>query len=251
MKISIITVCKDAATTIRDTLESVANQSWPDIEHIIIDGLSNDNTLEIAGSYPHISAVVSERDAGLYDAMNKGIERATGEIVGILNADDFYSGRDVIEKVAGIFKAVNCDALYGNLVYVDRNEINKVKRTWRSGDYQLHNLYNGWSLPHPTFFVKRSLYVQYGLYDTRFMISADYELTLRFLLKYQVSVKYLDETLVVMRTGGTSNRNLKSRFQANREDRQAWVVNGLKPHLFTLILKPLTKLKQFNFTWQK
>lgn len=251
MKISIITVCRNAADTIKDTLDSVASQNWPEIEHIIVDGLSDDNTLDIVATYPHVSSVISEKDDGLYHAMNKGIGLASGDIVGILNADDFYAEHNVIEKIACLFIQTSCQAIYGNLICVDRMELSKVTRKWRAGKYDINAFYNGWSPPHPTFFVKRNLYSQYGLFDTRFSIAADYEMMLRLLLKFQVEVRYLDCLLVVMRSGGLSNRSLKSRLIANREDRIAWEVNGLKPHLFTLILKPLTKLKQFIFKWQK
>ncbi|MEN9884835.1 MAG: hypothetical protein RLZZ420_2052 [Bacteroidota bacterium] len=251
MKISIITVCRNAADTIKDTLESVANQTWPNIEHIVVDGLSDDNTLEIVAAYPHISRVISEKDEGLYHAMNKGIALATGEIVGILNADDFYVDNNVIAKVAGVFLQTSCQALYGNLVYVEKKDLSKVTRMWRAGKYNREAFYRGWSPPHPTFFVDRNLYSQYGLFDTRLSIAADYEMMLRLMLKYKSDVRYLDSLLVVMRSGGLSNYSLRSRLIANMEDRKAWEVNGLKPHLFTLILKPLTKLKQFIFKWQK
>lgn len=251
MKISIITVCRNAADTIKDTLESVARQTWSDIEHIVIDGLSDDNTLEIVAGYPHVTRVISEKDEGLYHAMNKGIGLATGDIVGILNADDFYVDQNVIEKVAGVFIQTSCQAVYGNLICVDRTDLFRVTRKWRAGSFDRNAFYNGWSPPHPTFFIKRNLYSQYGLFDTRFSIAADYEMMLRLLLKFEIDAKYLDGLLVVMRSGGISNRSLKSRLIANREDRRAWVVNGLKPHLFTLILKPLTKLKQYIFKWQK
>jgi len=251
LKISIITVCRNAADTIKDTFESVASQTWPNIEHIVVDGLSDDNTLEIVAAYPHISRVISEKDEGLYHAMNKGIAMATGEIVGILNADDLYAEKNVIEKVAGLFIQTSCQAVYGNLICVDRMDLSKVTRKWRAGKYNRDAFYRGWSPPHPTFFVKRNLYSQYGLFDTRFSIAADYEIMLRFLLKFKIDVGYLDCLLVVMRSGGISNNDIKSRLIANKEDRIAWQVNKLKPHLFTLILKPLTKIKQFKFKWQK
>jgi glycosyltransferase len=229
----------------------VARQTWPDIEHIVIDGLSDDNTLEIVAGYPHVTKLISEKDEGLYYAMNKGISLATGDVVGILNADDFYADHEVLEKVANVFIQTCCQALYGNLVYVEKMDLSRVTRKWRAGKYDRDAFYRGWSPPHPTFFVQRNLYLQFGLFDTRFKIAADYEMMLRLLLKFKTDVRYLDCLLVVMRTGGISNRGLKSRLVGNKEDRIAWEVNGLKPHLFTLILKPLTKLKQFIFKWQK
>ncbi len=251
MKISIITVCRNAAETIKDTLDSVAGQTWPEIEHIIVDGLSDDNTLDIVAGYPHVSKVISEKDDGLYHAMNKGIGLATGEIIGILNADDVYASKHVLHEIMCSFHDSKMDIIYGNLVYVLRHDLNKVIRYWKAGIYKKENFFTGWSPPHPTFFVRNTLYKQYGLYNTRFKIAADYELMLRFLLKNSLNPFYLDMLIVKMRIGGISSRSIRLRLIANREDRIAWEVNGLKPHLFTLILKPLTKLKQFIFKWQK
>ncbi|MEY5046139.1 MAG: hypothetical protein RL713_1364, partial [Bacteroidota bacterium] len=211
----------------------------------------SDSTMEIVSQYPHVSKVISEQDHGLYFAMNKGIELSTGEIIGILNADDVYASNDVIEKVIQSFLTSGSDLLYGNLVYVGRKNLSKVIRLWNPGTYTLNSFYNGWSPPHPTFFVKRKIYQQFGGFDTSFKIAADYELMLRFLLKNGIRGYYLNCLIVKMRTGGISSRSLKLRLIANREDRRAWDVNGLKPHLFTLILKPLTKIKQFLFKWQK
>ena len=251
MKVSIITVCKNAAATIADTLNSVASQTWGAIEHIIIDGGSTDHTIEIIQSFPHVTKFISEQDRGVYFAMNKGISMATGEIVGILNADDYYSNDGIIEQVVIRFRQKSCAALYGNLFVVKRTDKFKIIRNWRAGQYQLIDFYHGWSPPHPTLFLMRSLYEQYGAFDTRFTLAADYELMLRLLFKHKVKAYYLDAVLVVMRSGGLSNRSIYAKWVANREDKKAWEVNGLKPHLFTLILKPLTKIKQFIFTWQK
>jgi glycosyltransferase len=251
MKITIITVARNAADTIADTLSSVASQTWKDIEHIVIDGDSTDSTLEIVSKFPHVAKIVSEKDKGLYFAMNKGLKLSTGDVIGILNADDVYASSDIIEKVIESFLHAKSDVLYGNLVYVNRNDINRVIRLWKPGKLNLSSFYRGWSPPHPTFFVRRKIYEQYGNFNTRFKIASDYELMLRFLLKNRVKAFYLDHLIVKMRTGGISSRSIKIRLIANREDRRAWEVNGLKPHLFTLILKPLTKIKQFLFKWQK
>ncbi len=251
MKVSIITVCKNAAATLPDTLRSVAAQSWSQIEHIIIDGGSVDETASIVSAYPHVSNFISEADEGVYFAMNRGISLATGEIVGILNADDFYADNQVVENVVNAFRQHQCGAVYGNLQVVDRRDTSIVRRKWHAGDYDVNAFYRGWSPPHPAFFLTKNLYKQYGSFDTRFSIAADYELMLRILFRHGINACYLDALLVVMRAGGLSNRTFKSRWIANREDRRAWDVNGLKPHLFTLILKPLTKIKQFIFKWQK
>ncbi|WP_234734323.1 glycosyltransferase family 2 protein [Tellurirhabdus bombi] len=246
MKVSIITVVFNGAATIRDCIGSVLQQSYANIEYIIIDGQSTDSTLEIIRSFgPKIAQVVSEPDKGLYDAMNKGLRLATGDVVGILNADDFYRHDRVIEKVVTTFKQNSSDAVYGDLVYVDQKDTNRVTRYWKAGNYQDGAFLWGWMPPHPTFFVRRELYDQYGFFTQQFRSAADYELMLRFLHKYKVKTSYLKEVLVVMRTGGVSNRNVKNRLAANREDKAAWEVNQLKPYFFTLWLKPLRKVFQF------
>ena len=245
MTFSIITACFNAAPTVADTLKSISSQSYQNIEHIIIDGLSTDDTLKIVQQFPHVSTIISEKDGGIYHAMNKGIGLCTGEVVGILNADDVYAHEDVISKVADLFKDASVDAIYGDLVFVDQQHPDKITRTWKAGSYHFKQFYNGWMPPHPTFFVRRSLYQQYGKFNTTLTSAADYELMLRFLLKHKIKLAYLPETMVRMRQGGKSTASLKNRLIANKEDHLAWKINGLKPHPFTLILKPLRKIKQF------
>lgn len=245
MKISIITATYNSSATIRDTLESVKNQSYNNIEHIIIDGLSKDNTMQIVSSYPHVAKVISEKDKGIYDAMNKGVLNATGEIIGILNSDDVYIGPDILNKVAKAFEEETTDAVYGDLKYVQQDNLNKTTRTWRSGPFLKNKFYYGWMPPHPSFFVRKRVYEKVGLFNTTLRSSADYEFMLRALLKYDHQVKYLPEVLVKMRTGGMSNATLKNRVRANQEDRRAWELNGLKPYFFTIPLKPLRKIFQF------
>jgi glycosyltransferase involved in cell wall biosynthesis len=245
-KISIITVCYNSAETIEDTIKSVINQDYPNIEYIIIDGLSKDNTLEIVNRYKEsIAQIISEKDKGIYDAINKGVSRATGEVVAILNSDDMYSSSGVISSVMKMFSDSGADAVYGDLHYVDRFQTDKVVRYWKSGKYHPGRFLNGWMPPHPSFFVRNKCYQQYGLFHTHFKTSADYELMLRFIHKHKISVAYLPSVLVKMRIGGQSNVSLKNRIEANREDRKAWEINGLKPGLFTLIKKPLSKIVQF------
>ncbi len=245
MLISIITVSYNSSATIRDTLKSVEQQSYPHIEHIIVDGASTDDTMNHVDDHPHVSLSISEEDEGIYYAMNKGIDMCKGEVVGILNADDMYAHHNVIEKVMDAFKDSSVDAVYADLVFVDPNDTSKVKRTWRSGPYKQRDLYHGWMPPHPTFFVRRSLYEKYGAFNTQLRSAADYELMLRFLLKHTVNAVHLPETIVLMRHGGQSTASFKNRWKANQEDRLAWKMNHLKPHLFTLILKPLRKINQF------
>ncbi|MFM7222832.1 MAG: glycosyltransferase family 2 protein [Bacteroidota bacterium] len=244
IKVSIITVSYNAAATIADTLASVAVQSYPHIEHILIDGGSTDGTMNIASRYPHLKHVVSEKDNGIYDAMNKGIQLASGDIIGILNGDDFYTSATIIEKVVKRFDEPNMDALYGDLVYVNET-YTRITRRWKAGEYDPKKLYNGWMAPHPTFFVRRWVYDTYGHYDVSLRYAADYEIMLRFMLKHGIRCGYLPETMVVMKRGGKSNTSLRNRIIINREDRRAWRIAGLRPHLFTLILKPLSKLTQF------
>lgn len=246
MKVSIITVCYNSATTIEDTIRSVLSQSYQDIEYIIIDGESSDNTMDIVKRYQdRISKVVSEKDRGIYDAINKGIKLSSGSIVGILNADDFYIDTCVIGEVVNKIKSEKVDSLYSDLYYVDAINTNKIIRNWKSGEYNRKNFLFGWMPPHPTFFVKREVYEKYGLFNLTLKSAADYELMLRFLFKNNISACYHPRPLVRMRMGGVSNSSLWNRIEANKEDRKAWKLNQLKPYPFTLILKPLRKLKQF------
>ncbi len=244
-KITIITVSFNSAQTIGDTLRSVAGQSYPNIEHIIVDGASTDQTMQIVTGFPHVTKRISEKDEGIYFAMNKGIAMASGDVIGILNADDLYADNGVIAKVAAVFEDLAVDATYADLVFVDREDVSKVVRTWKSGPFKRSSMYNGWMPPHPTFFVRRSLYEKYGLFNTILRSAADYELMLRFLLKHEINLSYIPQTIINMRQGGKSTASISNRIKANVEDRKAWRMNGLKPHFFTLILKPLRKIKQF------
>ncbi len=246
MKVSIITIAYNAAETIAETIESVIGQDYSNIEYIIIDGASTDDTLDIVEKFKvDVDVLVSERDKGVYDAMNKGIEKATGDVVAILNADDVYANSNVISNAIALLQQENSDSLYGNLQYVDRINPEKIHRDWKSGTYSRSKFKWGWMPPHPTFFVRRKLYDAYGMFNTSLRTSADYELMLRFLYKHEVSVSYLAEVMVKMKVGGQSNASLKNRIKANQEDRMAWKLNGLKPLPFTSVLKPLRKITQF------
>ena len=244
-RISIITPAFNAEKTLGDTLRSVAMQCHPRVEHILVDGASTDGSLKLAAQFPHLQQVVSEPDKGIYDAINKGIQLATGEVVGVLNSDDFYPDEGVLEWVAAVFRQSPVQALYGDLRYVQPNPPHQVVRSWRAGPFHTRKFLRGWMPPHPTFFVRRSAYLQYGLYNTSLRISADYELMLRFLYKHRLSVHYLPQVLVHMRTGGLSNASLRNRLLANREDYRAWKINGLQPHPLTRILKPISKIPQY------
>jgi glycosyltransferase len=253
MRISIITATYNSAATVRDTLACIAGQQYPNIEHIIVDGLSKDHTLTIVKEFTHVAKVISEKDNGIYDAMNKGVQQATGDVIGILNSDDFYTGPSILEMVARAFEDPAVEAVYGDLQYVNAANVQLITRTWRSGTFKKKYLYYGWMPPHPTFFVRRHVYEKCGLFNTTLRSAADYELMLRVLLRYNAHVQYIPEVLVKMRAGGMSNASLKNRFRANKEDAMAWKLNNLKPYFFTMWLKPLRKVLQFNpiNIWQK
>lgn len=244
MKISIITVCLNNRATIGDTLNSVLSQSCKELEYIIVDGGSDDGTLAVLAEYGNrITRTISEPDHGMYDAMNKGIAVASGDVIGILNADDVYVDSDVLVRVADIFKNAENDACYADLVYVDA--AGRTVRSWKAGEYLRRKMYAGWMPPHPTFFVRRSCYEQHGGYRTDMGTSADYELMLRYLLCHSVTPAYLPEVLVRMRIGGSSNCSIVHRLKAHMMDWRAWRVNGLWPYPWTIPLKPLRKLGQW------
>ena len=208
MKISIITVCYNSAKTIEDTLKSVANQKDINVEHILIDGASKDGTQQIIRQYDSVTMLVSEPDKGIYDAMNKGIALATGDVIGTLNADDFYMYDHVLSNVAKIFLDPNIEACYGDLVYVSEANTDQPVRFWKSTDYK-HGLFKaGWMPAHPTFFVRKSVYERLGNFDLNYKIAADFELLFRFIEKNKVNTKYLPKVLVKMRLGGTTNKNI-------------------------------------------
>ncbi len=246
VKLSIITVTYNSAQTLEQTIQSVLSQNYPNIEYIIIDGKSSDNTLSVIEKYKNrISIFISEKDEGLYHAINKGIALATGDIIGILHADDFYIDHNVLTKVADTFAVHHADAVYADLYYVDKNNTDKIIRTWKSGAYKASGFLWGWMPPHPTFFVKRDCYTKYGLFNTTLRSAADYEIMLRLLHKHKINAAYLPQFIVKMRVGGQSNASVKNRVKANNEDRLAWKLNNLHPYFFTLTLKPLRKITQF------
>jgi glycosyltransferase involved in cell wall biosynthesis len=246
MRVSIITITYNSAETIEDTIQSVLSQDYSSIEYIVVDGASSDRTMEIVERYKgRISKVISERDKGIYDAMNKGVALATGDVIGILNSDDFYADNHVISDIVRTMNSVKSDACYADLVYVDRLETNKVIRSWKSGEYHHGDFLRGWMPPHPTFFVKSDVYRKHGTYSLELRSAADYELMLRFIHKHAISIAYLPRVITKMRAGGQSNVTLKNRWKANQEDRLAWKMNGLQPGFLTLVRKPLSKLVQY------
>lgn len=243
MKISVITVTYNSAATLADTLRSVACQDHPEVEHIIIDGASTDGTLDLVRREgAHVARVVSERDRGIYDAMNKGLRLATGELVGFLNADDLFADPQVLSRIAAA-AAGGADAVYGDLVYVAEADTSRVIRWWRSGSFAPEQLRAGWMPPHPTFYLRRSAMVGDG-FDTSLRIAADYEFMLRQLTRPGVRLAYVPEVLVRMRMGGASNRSLKAILRKMREDHSAMQRHGVGGW-FTLLAKSLRKIGQF------
>ncbi|RAU83281.1 glycosyltransferase family 2 protein [Pontibacter arcticus] len=246
MKVSIITIVYNNRDTIADAIDSVLAQTYPNIEYIVVDGLSKDGTIDIIKGYgDRISTFVSEKDAGLYDALNKGVRLATGDVIGFLHSDDIFYNDNAVASVVEAFAQNKTNSIYADLVYVDRQNPDKVIRNWKSGEYRHSSFKNGWMPPHPTFYVKKEIYQKLGLYNTTFKSAADYELMLRYLYKHKISTAYLPEYLVRMRVGGKSNVTLKNRIRANKEDYQAWVINKLQPRFYTRFLKPLRKISQF------
>ena len=247
MKISIITPTFNNKGTVADTIESVSAQTHRDIEHIIIDGGSSDGTLEIIEKHEkRIAKIVSEPDEGLYDAINKGIKLASGDVIGILNSDDFYADNKVVETVAGEMQMTGADVCWGDLVYVRPENKNSVMRCWKSSEYSQRKFRRGWMPPHPAFFVRKEVYGKYDVYNIEFQIAADYELMLRFLEKHKVSSCYIPKILVKMRAGGKSNRNIFQIFKANRECLRAWKINGFRVNIFIVLLKPFSKIFQYR-----
>jgi glycosyltransferase involved in cell wall biosynthesis len=246
MKVSIITVARNSASTIADTIDSVINQSHEQIEYIVVDGASNDGTQEIVKRYrAHIAGFVSEPDRGIYDAMNKGIAMASGDVIGILNSDDVYADYRVISDLAGRLEATGAECVYGDLVYTDRETPTRVLRRWKAGDYRPGAFEWGWMPPHPTFFVRRTVYERLGGFLIQLRTAADYELMLRFIHRHGISTTYLPRVVTRMRVGGVSNVSLRHRIAAYKEDRLAWRANGLRLGMATLLLKRVRKIGQF------
>lgn len=264
MSISVITAVRNGAATIVSCLDSVRRQTTS-AEHIVVDGQSTDGTLQIlqSRSDPQLK-FVSEADRGIYDAMSKGLRMAKGEIVGFLNSDDFYASPRVLEHVSRFMNDPGMASCYGDLQYVQtpvhedsqpalcennsRFEISGevLVRSWRAGTMTPESFYWGWMPPHPTFFVRRAVYEKLGGFRLDLGTAADYELMLRFLVKHAISTTYVPHVLVKMRAGGVSNATLANRLRANRNDRLAWKVNGLRPYPWTLLLKPVRKLGQWK-----
>ena len=247
--VSIITVCYNSEEYIEDTINSVLNQTYNNIEYIIIDGNSDDNTLDIIKEYEkkfdNGIKYISEEDQGIYDAMNKGLKLATGDIIGILNSDDFYAHENVIEKVVNNFLANDIEALYSDLVYVAPDDPKKIIRNWQAGEYKKGKYKQGWHPPHPTLFVKKEVYDKYGNFDLDYDIAADYDIMLRFLEKYNISTLYIPEVFIKMRIGGESSKNFKSILVNSWECYKVLKKNDLEGGAFTILFKLLWKATQY------
>jgi len=249
MKISIVTICYNSERTIRDTIESVLVQSFSDIEYIIVDGASSDSTMAIVDEYKdHIAIVVSEPDKGIYDAMNKGIKLATGDVVGILNSDDFYQNNQVVQDVVSHFVSFpDSDLVFGDVVFVAQNNVKKTVRFYRSGHFRSWKLRFGWMPPHPATFVKKKAYDLVGSYSQDLIISADYEMFVRLLLVNKLRYSRINKILVRMRTGGVSTAGMKNRLLLNREIVQACRQNGVYTNLLFVLSKLPFKLLELVF----
>ena len=246
MKISLITVVYNGETYLEDCFQSVFAQTHPDVEYMVIDGGSTDGTLKIIEQHKNqISYFVSEPDRGLYDAINKGIAKATGDIVGILNADDTLASPEILAQVAAAFAEEEGDAIYGDLHYVHPTSA-KIIRKWKSKQARRSDIEKGWMPAHPTLYLKRTLFEKHGNYALDLGTAADYELILRFLYKNNLKAHYLPQLMVNMRTGGVSNRSIKSLLNALVNDYKAMKRNGIPSPVLALIMKKLSKLKQFG-----
>ncbi|MDH6018063.1 glycosyltransferase family 2 protein [Vibrio splendidus] len=245
MKVSIITATFNSSKTILDTLNSLNVQTYSDIEYIIIDGASSDNTISvIKENCDRVAMIVSEPDKGIYDALNKGISAATGDIVGFLHSDDLFAYPDAIKELVETLERNGTQAVYADLEYVSKKDTSKVIRKWRSGCFEQQKLRYGWMPPHPTFFMKRDLYVKHGMFDLNLKIAADYDSLLRYLWSNDVTASYLPKVVTKMRVGGASNRSLKNIIEKTKEDIQALRNNRLFwPS--ALLVKNVSKISQF------
>jgi len=247
LKVSIITVTYNSEKYLADCIASVRRQTYSNIEHIIVDGKSTDGTLKIiqknAGSLAHW---ISETDRGMYDAINKGIKMATGDIIGVLNSDDMLASADVIMDIVACFDEKRVDSVYGDLVYVDPANPQKVMRYWKGLPYKRSRFNYGWMPAHPTFYIRRELIEQFGGYENHYFTAADYEFMARYLYGHKISSCYLSKMIVKMRNGGASNGNIYRRLRANRRDYLAMKRNRIPFAFIVSILKPLIKIPQYK-----
>lgn len=252
MKISIVTVTYNSSKTVRDTFKSVLEQNYPNIEYLVIDGDSQDGTVQIIKEHEDDFSNrnitfkwISERDNGIYDAINKGIRMATGDVVGILNSDDYFAGNDTIEEIANAFLNKRVDCVYGDLNYID-SETRDVTRVWRSRDFKKGLFEKSWTPAHPTFYCKRTLYEKHGLYNIKYKIAADVDLMFRFLEIHQANSLYLRKLMVIMRQGGISSSGLKSTKTIIKEMRDSFITHKGKFNVVKYLFYKALKLRQFK-----
>ena len=246
MKVSLITVTYNSERFLKNAIQSVYHQDYPEIEYIVVDGGSTDQTISIIEQYSScITKWISEKDNGMYDAINKGMKMATGEIIGILNSDDMLASKDVISKIVACFREQKVDSMFGDLLYVDAEETNKIHRFWKGMTYRRESFNFGWMPAHPTFYVRKEIVEQLGGYKPYYFSASDFELMTRYLYKHRISSHYLPELIVKMRKGGMSNGSLKKRLRANRRDYLALKNNDVPFPLMVSIIKPLRKLPQY------
>ena len=245
MTISVITVTYNSAKTVADTMVSVAMQSYADIEHLVIDGASKDNTLDVVRSHARSQTrLISEPDDGIYDAMNKGLVEASGEIVGFLNSDDLYADASVLEKVANAFQDPAVEACYADLVYVSQNN-RRVVRYWKSRSFTKGDFAKGWCPAHPTFYVRKSVIERLGLFDRSYKLAADVEFMMRYLERGQIRAVYIPRVLVRMRVGGATNQSWKNIWKQNSE-----IFSALRKNSVTFSAVQFWVLKVFSRVWQ-
>lgn len=243
MEITIITVCYNSASHIEDAINSVADQDYQEIEHIVIDGNSDDGTQQILDKYScKIANWISEPDRGIYDAMNKGIKKANGDVIGILNSDDFYFDNQVLTKVAKAFSDEETDAVFGDLIFVDPTDLSQTVRTYSSNSWHPGKFAKGYMPAHPTFFVRKKFYEKYGLFETDYKIAADYEMLIRLLYVHQLNYKYLPLKMVKMRKGGVSSNGIRSNITLNNEIIRACRKHGIKTNAFKIYPKYFRKV---------
>ena len=247
MKISIITVVYNNVKTIEQTIQSVLSQTYLDVEYIVIDGKSNDGTVEILNNYKSkIAKTISEKDNGMYDALNKGIQVATGDIVGIINADDRFANNNIVEKIANHFiENKTTDCVIGDIAFVDENNSEKISRYYSSAKFNPSKFAWGFMPAHPTFYCKREYFQKLGGYKTDFDIASDYELLIRFLKVHQLKYNYMNMLMVLMNKGGKSTRGLKSTIKINKEIKIGCEMNGIYTNYFMLYSKYFLKVFEY------
>lgn len=244
MKVSVITVCYNAVSTIEASILSLLSQDYENLEYLVIDGGSDDGTIEVIKRFlPNIARFISEPDCGMYDAVNKGIALASGDVIGLLHANDCFASTQIISKIVQAMQATNADAVYGNLDFYDKNGC--VVRKWKSKTCSRLLLELGWMPPHPTLYIRKNIFLNYGNYRLDFSTAADYELILRFFYQYRIKTTYVDQIFIKMLTGGISNKNILNHVSGNSNDLKAMKLHHLRAPFITVFLKPLQKLIQY------